>query len=333
MYEFFSALLTSAVLVLGLMKLSGRIGLVDRPGGRKSHVAPTPTVGGLAMFAAVAFSLCLGGSCSDEVAMLLYCAAALVVLGVLDDRHGLPVHLRMMIEVVVVLLVILGAGGQIDQLGSLLGLGVIELGIFAIPFSVVALVGGINAVNMIDGADGMAGKMALITVLGVLAIALHAGTTELLPLVWAMLGALAGFLLFNSRLIVKRAWVFMGDAGSMWIGMVLAWLTVRVTRPDVGAEPALALWLLGIPLIDTLTVMARRMRHKKSPFSADRTHIHHLLEDAGLSVRQTVFYLSLVQAVLVGIAILFYLNHTPAVVVFLSFALLFSGYYYRLRNS
>jgi UDP-N-acetylmuramyl pentapeptide phosphotransferase/UDP-N-acetylglucosamine-1-phosphate transferase len=236
-----------------------------------------------------------------------------------------------MTEVFLVSVVIVGAGGTITHLGALFGRDV-PLGMFAVPFSVIAFVGGINAINMIDGTDGMAGKMALITTLGVATIFYLAGAVELLPLTWAMLGALVGFLLFNSRLFVKRAWVFMGDSGSMWLGLVLGWFMAQVTQGGVSAEPALVLWLFGIPLIDTLVVMARRMKRKQSPFAGDRTHIHHVLEHAGLSVRRTVLVLSLAQLVLVGIGVCFYLIHAPAAVVFWSFALPMAAYYYRLRN-
>jgi len=331
MQVFIVSMLVCAILILLLRKVAHRLDIVDRPGGRKQHEHPTPMVGGLAMFIAVLAALFIGDALHGNVATLLGCAAVLVVLGILDDKYGLSVSLRMMTEVFLVSVVIVGAGGTITHLGALFGRDV-PLGMFAIPFSVIAFVGGINAINMIDGTDGMAGKMALITTLGVATIFYLAGAVELLPLTWAMLGALVGFLLFNSRLFVKRAWVFMGDSGSMWLGLVLGWFMAQVTQGGVSAEPALVLWLFGIPLIDTLVVMARRMKRKQSPFAGDRTHIHHMLEHAGLSVRRTVLVLSLAQLVLVGIGVCFYLIHAPAAVVFWSFALPMAAYYYRLRN-
>lgn len=331
MQVFIVSMLVCAILILLLRKVAHRLDIMDRPGGRKRHEHPTPMVGGLAMFIAVLTALLIGNALHGNVATLLGCAAVLVVLGILDDKYGLSVSLRMMIQVFLVSVVIVGAGGTITHLGALFGRDV-PLGMFAVPFSVIAFVGGINAINMIDGADGMAGKMALITTLGVATIFYLAGAVELLPLTWAMLGTLVGFLLFNSRLFVKRAWVFMGDSGSMWLGLVLGWFMAQVTQGGVSAEPALVLWLFGIPLIDTLVVMARRMKRKQSPFAGDRTHIHHVLEHAGLSVRRTVLVLSLAQLVLVGIGVCFYLIHAPAAVVFWSFALPMAAYYYRLRN-
>lgn len=324
-------MLVCAILILLLRKLAHRLDIVDHPGGRKQHEHPTPTVGGLAMFVAVLVALIFDNALHGNVAILLGCAAMLVALGVLDDKHGLSVSVRMMIQVFLVSVVIVGAGGTIRHLGALFGSD-LQLGIFAVPFSVIAFVGGINAINMIDGADGMAGKMALITTLGVAVIFYVAGVYQWLPLTWALIGALIGFLLMNSRLFVKRAWVFMGDAGSMWLGLVLGWFMAQITKGHVSAEPALVLWLFGIPLIDTLAVMARRMKRKQSPFAADRTHIHHVLEQAGLSVGDTVLVLSLVQLMLVGTGVYFYLIQAPSFVVFWSFALLMALYFYRLRD-
>lgn len=328
---FIISLLSCAGLVLLLRGVAHRFGIVDCPGGRKQHEHPTPTVGGLAMFVAVLLGLLLADGLVGNVAVLMGCAAALVILGVFDDKHGLSVSLRMMIQVFLVLVVIIGAGGTITHLGALFGSDV-QLGMFAVPFSVVAFVGGINAMNMIDGADGMAGKMALITVLGVAAIFCLSGAFELLPLILAIAGALVGFLLFNTRLFVRRAWVFMGDAGSMWLGLMLGWFMAQVAGNAVSAEPAVVLWLFGVPLLDTLTVMIRRKRRKTSLFEADRTHIHHVLEDTGLTINKSVLLLSGVQIIMVGIGVMFYLMQASAAVVFWSFILLFVVYYYRLRN-
>lgn len=331
MQVFVVSLLICAGLILLLRGVAHRFDFVDRPGGRKQHERPTPTVGGLAMFVAVLVALIANDALRGNVAILLGIAAMLVVLGVLDDRRGLSVPLRMLIQVALVSIVVVYAGGTVTHLGAGLGFD-IPLGVFAVPFSVIAFVGGINAINMIDGADGMAGKMALITTLGVAIIFHDAGAVRMLPLTWAMIGALIGFLLLNARLFVRRAWVFMGDAGSMWLGLVLGWFMAQVTRGATSAEPALVLWLFGIPLIDTLVVMARRMKRRRSPFAADRTHIHHVLEHAGLSVRRTVLVLSVVQLALVGLGVCFYLFKTPPIMVFWTFVLVMAIYFYLLRN-
>lgn len=331
MPAFWIALVSSALLIVLLRALAHKWNFLDHPGGRKQHSAPTPTIGGLAMFMGMLIALFSLDGIHGDLAVLIGCGALLVVLGVPDDRHGLSVSLRMTIQVILVLVVILGADGTVTHLGSLFGRD-IPLGLFAIPFSMVAFVGGINAINMIDGADGMAGKMSLITLLGVASIFCITNNFQQLTLVMALIGALLGFLLFNSRLIVKRAWVFMGDSGSMWLGLVLGWFMAQMTHDKVAAEPAIVLWLFGIPLLDTLTVMIRRKRRKVSMFAPDRSHIHHVLEDTGLSIKRAVLLLSGVQVIMVGMGVLFFATKAPGALVFWGFVALFAAYYYRLRD-
>ena len=331
MQVFIIAMLVCCALILLLRKLAHRLDFVDLPGGRKQHEQPTPTVGGLAMYVAVMIALVVNNSLHGNIEILLGCSGALLLLGLLDDKHQLSVSRRLMIQVFLATVVIEGANATVTHLGGGLGRD-IQLGMFAVPFSVVAFVGGINSINMIDGADGMAGKMALITTLGVATIFYVAGAVEVLPLTWAMLGTLIGFLFLNSRLFVKRALVFMGNAGSMWLGLVLGWFMAQVTLGKVSAEPALVLWLFGIPLIDTLAVMTRRVKQKRSLFDPDNTHIHHVFQRNGYSVSSSVLILSLAQFNMVGIGVLFYLFNAPAKLVFWSFVLLLAAYFLWLRN-
>ena len=325
------SMLVCVALILLLRKVAHRFDIMDHPSGRKQHEYPTPSVGGLAMFIAILAVLFFSDQLKGNVEVLMICATTLMLLGIWDDKHDLPVSMRMMIQVFLVLVVIVGARGAINHLGTLLGID-IQLGIFAIPFSMFAFVGGINAINMIDGSDGVAGFMALITTIGAATIFYLAGDTNLLPLALAMIGALVGFLLLNSRFFVKRAWIFMGNSGSLWLGLVLGWFMARITRGAVSAEPALVLWLFGIPLMDTLTVMIRRIKRKRSPFSGDRTHIHHVLECNRFSSHQLLLVLILAQSALNGIGVYFYMSHASGMVVFWSFALLMTAYYYRLRH-
>jgi UDP-GlcNAc:undecaprenyl-phosphate GlcNAc-1-phosphate transferase len=332
MLVFSSSLLLCVVFILLLRHYCLWFGLVDYPGGRKQHFSPTPTVGGLAMFLAITLAMFWAHAYTEDIILLDSCAGILVILGVLDDKCDLRVSLRIMIQVFLVLVIIMGADGTITHLGALFGGNDIRLGLLAVPFSVVAFVGSINAMNMIDGADGLAGKLALITTLGVAVVFYLSGAVEMLPLTWAMLGALLGFLFFNTRLFVRRAWVFMGNAGSMWIGLVLGWFMAQITHGTVSTEPALVLWLFGIPLIDTLAVMFRRAKHKRSPFQSDRSHIHYLLKHMGFSTQRKVWVLSLAQLILVVIGVIFYLAHVPAWIIFWSFVLLLVFYYFLFHN-
>lgn len=325
------SLLVCVISIILLRKVAHHMGAVDQPDRRKQHGQATPTVGGLAMFIAVFAALLISDELNGNVEILMGCAATMLILGIWDDKHSLSVTSRMMMQIILALIVIVDARGTVRHLGDLFGVD-IPLGIFAIPFTVLSFVGGINAFNMIDGADGIAGYMALITTLGVTTIIYLSGNDELMPLAWALTGALVGFLLLNSRFLAKRAWIFMGNAGSLWLGLVLCWFTAQITQDSISAEPALVLWLFGIPLIDTLTVVIRRIKSRRSPFRSDRTHIHHVLEYNRLSVRQTMLVLVLAQLALNGVGVFFYVTHAPGFMVFFSFLLLMAGYYFRLRH-
>ncbi len=329
MLIFFVSSMTCVVLVLLLRKMARGWGMLDHPDERKQHAHPTPTVGGIAMFGALLLAVQFGLQMMPSQVVLLACAGALLALGIYDDKHNLPVNFRLMTQVTLALIVILGAQGAVTHIGSVFGIQ-INLGLLAIPLSLLAFVGGINAMNMIDGADGMAGSMAFITTLGVAILCSMGALNVPLDLPLALLGALAGFLMFNSRIFVKRAWVFMGDAGSMWLGLVMGWFMAKTCQQ--ASDPGVIFWIFGLPLIDTLAVMFRRMRSKKSPFKADRTHLHHVLEMRGFSAGRAVLVAALAQAVLVTIGVTFYLLHTPTIIVLSSFIALFGFYYSKMRH-
>jgi len=319
--------MTLIVLLRGIVN---HFGIGDHPGRHNQREFPFSRAGGLVLYIAIMVAMIANHSLRGNFLILLGCAALMMALGLFVERQRLSVPLRILIQASLVTIVIVGAYGSVTHIGAIFGPDIL-LGILSVPFSVIAFIGGINAIRMIDGEGGLAGKMALITILGVTTICYLAGITKL-PMELAMLGALFGFLLLNSRLLAKRPWVFMGDSGSMWLGLVLGWVMVQLTHDTVSAEPALALWLFGIPLLDTLAEMIRRLKYKRTPFNPDRTHIYHILEHRGISVRNSVLILTLLHSVSVAIGVFFYLVYAPSFVVFWSFVLMLGMYYYGLRN-
>lgn len=289
----------SAVLVGWLTPMGNRFGLIDVPSAHRAHQNATPLVGGIAMYFAIAASNGLmhaiyGFGFSDIV---LIACGLLVLMGVLDDQHHLSVKIRMAFEVSVALLVIYYDDAVLRSLGPLLSSHPLDLGVFAVPFTVFSIVGAVNAMNMMDGLDGLAGMVALAVFLLMAAVAVLAGLTQLHLLLLCLAGITAGFLLYNFRFDNnKRASVFMGDAGSTLLGFLIAVLLVDLSRN--GADyfhPVTALWLFALPLYDTLGVMARRVWMKQSPFKADRNHLHHILLDVGFRVRHVVLILFALQ--------------------------------------
>ncbi|MCC5794962.1 MAG: undecaprenyl-phosphate alpha-N-acetylglucosaminyl 1-phosphate transferase [Chromatiales bacterium] len=287
--------LATVALVRGLRPVAIAVGLVDVPNERKSHNAPTPLVGGLAIFLALVTALLTGamaGWLELSRPLLSYLAggALLVLVGVIDDRHELSPLARFLAQIVAALVMVFGGGVVLQDLGTMTFSGrVLELGLFAIPFTVFATLGVINALNMCDGLDGLSGSLALVSILGLGAAGLFWGGADIVLLA-LLAAAIAGFLAFNLRLPGReRASVFMGDAGSMFIGFTLTWFAISLSQGEARAfAPAAALWFVMLPVIDAVAMMLRRILRGRSPFAPDREHLHHVFQLAGYSVNQTV---------------------------------------------
>nr|WP_240956442.1 undecaprenyl/decaprenyl-phosphate alpha-N-acetylglucosaminyl 1-phosphate transferase [Wenzhouxiangella sp. XN79A] len=278
-----------------LNKPAARLGLVDHPNHRKQHEAPTPLTGGLALAlgAVAAFLVAFGGQWQPFWTLALG-AAVLLVVGLLDDIRELSASLRFLVQIFVAAVMVYGGGLEVQSLGPVFGagLGNIGLGPFSGLFTIACVVFMINAVNMMDGLDGLAGGAAFVAFLLLYAVALLDGAPaglRALPLLMA--GATLGFLVYNLRRPIRpRARAFLGDNGSMVLGYAMAWLAIAIaTREGAGVYPVTIAWLLIIPAMDTLALFVRRIRLGRSPFSADRAHLHHLLQRAGYRVSTSVY--------------------------------------------
>ena len=276
------AALSSAAALAVLCRYADALGLVDRPSDRKKHVGNIPLIGGLSAFFGVLVGAGLAGHSTLFVNSMLGTAAVLALVGALDDRFDLSVRARLLVQTGAVLTMVSCTGVYIHTLGHLFGYQ-LELGVFGIPLTVVAVIGLLNAFNMMDGIDGLAGMLALVSVGAIMlyqGLSHWQGTIVLLLLVAALLPYLAA----NLGLVGRK--VFLGDAGSMVVGYLLAWLLIKLSQDS---KPQLStidvLWCVALPLLDTLAVTVRRLREGKSPFKPDRGHIHHLMLNAGLTPR------------------------------------------------
>jgi UDP-GlcNAc:undecaprenyl-phosphate GlcNAc-1-phosphate transferase len=285
--ELFFALgfLLVAVATPPLARLAPRFGLLDRPGGHKNHTTPVPVVGGIAM--GLAFITCFATlALSREVSVWLPAAAAIMIFcGVLDDRHALSSMPKFGLQILAAYVLARYGGATLAHLGELLRPEILALGALALPFTVFAIVGVMNALNMTDGVDGLAGGVSLVSVIAFAYCAGEAGYAQVLVVACLLAGALGGFLLYNARVPGRRrAVVFMGDAGSYFLGLVLAWMAITLAMGNRPAlSPMTAVWILGVPLADTVVLLLRRTLRGRNPFRPDREHLHHLLLARGLS--------------------------------------------------
>lgn len=318
-----------------LMRAALRLDLLDRPGGRKAHQGAVPLVGGLAMFLAFVFGMLSLAEALGSMRALAAGAAVLVVIGVLDDMHELSSAARFAAQILASLLMVFWADVALLDLGHLTGERLITLGIWSVPLTVFAVVGVINALNMIDGVDGLAGSVSLVSVLALALLAGINGSELSVHVLLLLAAAILVFLGFNLRLPWQaRARVFMGDAGSMFLGFVLGWFLVQLSQGEQRAfSPAVALWLFGLPLIDTITMMLRRVSRGRSPFAADREHFHHVLLMAGFSPTATLVIMVTGAVAMALVGVLGHLLAVPEPVLFYGFLAVFVGYFYMILRS
>jgi UDP-GlcNAc:undecaprenyl-phosphate GlcNAc-1-phosphate transferase len=284
------ALAGACALSLLLCPPARSLGLVDHPNVRKTHCTPTPLTGGIAMFIAfIAGAMIAGASDLPGFWPIAAGGALLVAFGVLDDLREIDYRLRFVVQAAAAACLVFGGDVRVDSLGNLLGFGELDLGLLAVPFSIFAIVGLINAVNMLDGLDGLAGSVSLVSLAAIMLVAAAAGSALLLPAL-LLAAVIVGFLLVNYRFPWRqRAHAFMGDAGSTFLGYCLAWFIIALPQqaPE-SITPIAALWLVGLPVADTLATIWRRKRQGLSAFDAGHNHIHHLLQRAGFGVNATV---------------------------------------------
>ena len=292
--------------IWALQPVARRLGLLDHPrGDRKHHAHATPVTGGLGMILAITLLFLFAPvPMSPAKWAFLLGSALLVVVGLLDDIYDLRWWWRILAQMVAALIMVYLGDVRVEQLGRAFGLDDLSLGALSVPFTVFATVGLINAINMIDGADGVAGILvaAALSMLG--AAAWYAGNGALAFISVCLCAAVIGFLMHNFPLPWRPgARVFMGNAGSAFLGYVIAWIAFRLTQNAAHpVSPVLALWLVAIPVMDCLVLIVRRLREGRSPFSADRNHIHHLMRDAGFTSSGLAWVLAAIALVL-GLAI------------------------------
>ena len=274
-----------------LLPLARRFGLVDHPGGRKDHACAMPVIGGLVIYVVVvAAFLLFERSLNFRTGAFMVGAGMLVLVGQLDDYFDLRWTWRIGAQSLAALFMALAGGVMATNLQDVFGFAGANMGWLAVPFTVFIVVGVINALNMADGVDGLAGSLSVVALVLYACFGLYAGNLLVVERALAVAAAVLGFLVWNARLPWQpRARVFLGNGGSMLLGFTIAYFSVRLSQGvDHPVSPVLGPWALALPLIDCVALMLRRWRQGRSPFAADRQHMHHLLLDAGFRVTAVV---------------------------------------------
>lgn len=292
-FNLFSSFIITTLSLYALKPVAVRVGLMDFPGGRKTHDRATPMVGGLGIYLGT-FSMCLFmPNILSQYSALLALSAFVLFIGMIDDAKELRVSVRMGFHAMAAILMATVGGVRLESFGDLFGFGAIDLGVMSIPVTVFATVGVINAINMADGLDGLSGGLVLIVLGFIGASAAVAGDMVLLGLASILGCAVAAFLTMNFRLLWKKsAMIYLGDAGSTMLGFILAWLLISSSQGSTSTfSPVITLWFMAIPLFDAVYLLIVRPLRKISPFTPGIDHIHHNLIKKGLSIKQTVLLL------------------------------------------
>ena len=329
MRELLLSIAVTSLMVAMTMPAARKLGWVAAPGDHRKHSGEVPLCGGFAMMASIFFSSLILGV---TIPMGLLTATGLVLLvGVIDDRLTVPYLIRFIFQIVAAVSIIHFDGVRLDDLGYVFSQDLANLGNYSHGLTIFAMVGVINAINMVDGMDGLAGSLVCISLLSVLGLLLEAGYADISFLL-LVAGAIIGFLFFNLRIGKSgRGRVFMGDAGSTTLGLILAWVLVRYSQDGIGDEgrlfaPVMALWVLALPLYDTVGVLIRRIFRGNSPFDADWMHTHHVLQRLGLGVNQTLAVMLGAALLLGGLGMVLLRLKTPEHLMFYLFLGVFAIY-------
>ncbi len=274
-----------------LSRVAATWGIVDHPGNRKVHSAPIPRVGGVAMAIGVLVAAIIVVPLESADRYFLIAAGVLTVFGALDDRFDLDYRIKLVGQVLAASIVVFAGDTQIHALT--LEDRLLLPGWLSIPLTAFFLIGITNAINLADGLDGLAGGTTFLCLCALAMLAYSVGQLPCTALALAFAGAVLGFLRFNTF----PASIFMGDAGSQLLGFALGVLSLRATQSGNGVvSAATPILLLALPILDTLSVMVQRMSEGRSPFSADKNHIHHRLLALGFDHHEAVMVIYTIQA-------------------------------------
>jgi UDP-GlcNAc:undecaprenyl-phosphate GlcNAc-1-phosphate transferase len=300
LFAFILSLIITIALIPILVAGAVKVGAYDVPDARKVHSQPIPRIGGVAMAIGALVPVIIYGTKDGFALPFLAGASVIVLFGLLDDLIGLNWKIKFVAQIIAALVVVYFGDIQISRLGSLLPDHIYLPEGISFFLAVLAIVGVTNALNLADGLDGLAGGIALLMLLCIGYLAWGDGDFFIVLVCTSLSGAIFGFLRYNTHPAV----LFMGDTGSQLLGFSAICLSLSLTQKNTAFSPVLPLLILGVPILDTATVMTKRIAEGRSPFSADKGHFHHRLMNVGLYHSEAVFVIYVLQSLLVASAYL-----------------------------
>ncbi len=311
--------LITLLLLPRLADIASRIGLIDQPTRRKIHRSPKPLVGGIGIIAGFTIAslifIPLTSFRGFYTGLII-----LMISGFLDDYKELTPRLKFIFQIAAAMLMTYLSNNVLYTFGDLFSIGEIEFSIVALPVTVFCTVGIINAINMIDGLDGLAGGLSFVSLVAFSMLAYLNGQNELMIISMALAAAVLAFLRYNC----PPASLFMGDAGSLSLGFALVYISIALTQwKGSRVAPVIPLLVLAVPIVDTVTIMIRRILRGRSPFEADRYHTHHILLRLGLGKETAAKVLIGISIIMSSIAIFGVIKGVPEHWLFVVFVFYF----------
>jgi UDP-GlcNAc:undecaprenyl-phosphate GlcNAc-1-phosphate transferase len=330
----FTCFFVAIVLLIIMTPFAHQLGLVDQPSNRKNHNGTIPLTGGVAIYGAVVIASFVTDVWFKNSSLYFTASAFIVLLGMLDDKFDLSPKGRLVCQFGVAAIMAWAAQNHITSLGNIIGFGDTYFGVFGYFFTLVCVVGVINAFNMIDGIDGLAGGMSLIVLLAVVFLLLVTNNAENIMAPMMVIAAIVPFMAFNlSWKGFKGNKIFMGDSGSMFVGLTIVWLMVDFTQGEGAAmRPITAAWIIGLPLMDMAAIMFRRARKGQSVLKPDRHHLHNIFMRAGFSSRRSLAAILLMGFAYASVGITGELLNIPEYVMFWGFIVSLITYTLIIQN-
>jgi len=309
---FLVALVVTMALIPPLMRMAVRYSVVDTPNERKVHTGVIPRIGGVAMVIGACLPIILWLPHSSTVMAFLTALLILLVFGAWDDSKEIDYRLKFLGQFLAVFVIVFWGKVNIAVF-PFTGMDPVPT-FLSIPVTIIFLVGVTNAVNLSDGLDGLAAGVALLSLAAIALLANRANGDVIVSASFVVAGTIFGFLRYNTY----PARTFMGDTGSQFLGFTVGVLAIMLTQQvNTALNPWLPLFLVGLPIIDTLFVMTLRISEGRSPFAADKTHMHHRLLSLGMAHYEAVSVIYVSQLIFLLAA--FLLRYQADIVVFLSY--------------
>jgi len=278
---FFTSLLLSLLFIPVSSKVALRLNVLDLPDDRKIHDHPLPRMGGIAIAVSFFLAIVMCLKITPQLLGYILGGGTAVFIGLLDDKFYISPKIKFVGEIVAAAIFILVSNTYLTGLGNLFGWGEVYFGSLGPLFTVFCMVGVMNALNLSDGLDGLAAGISVVSLIFLAILAYEISSWYVLTVIVALFGSVIGFLRFNNH----PARLFMGDTGSLLLGFALGAIAVDLTSGQGGENsvaPVTLAVILGVPIVDTLYVMGRRLIKGLNPFHPDKTHLHHRLLRLGL---------------------------------------------------